>query len=509
MVRFIDTRTGVGTGLTFSDVIIKGIAESGGLFVPDRLPVVSPAEVIALTPMSYAKRAAFIYKKLKLDIDDETIDEISSASYGSQFDDKRIACVETIDEHTHVLELWHGPTSAFKDMALQCMPRFFSAALEKKRAAGEQTDDMLILVATSGDTGKAALQGFADRERCKIAVLYPENGVSQIQRMQMVTQKGDNVAVYGVRGNFDDCQNTVKAVFNDKVFNEWLHEHKALRLSSANSINFGRLMPQIVYYFSAVADLLASGGLKEGELLDICVPTGNFGNILGAFYAKRMGAPIGRLICASNENKILTDFISTGTYDISHRSFIKTPSPSMDILISSNLERLLFHLADGERVARWMDELNEKKKFTVDKETFAEIRALLSADYVTNEESLETLSRIWKDHGYLCDPHTAVAWEVGERLRTPGAPLLIVSTAHWAKFATDVLRALSDIPAGQPLTGSCATHSEFEQLDDIVALARNAGPVPLGLANLVHAHERFSCSIDAGASSLENALEAL
>ena len=509
MVQFIDTRTGDVTGLAFSDVIIKGIAASGGLYVLATLPTVSKQEIRELIPMTYAQRAAFVYKKLELDIDDETIDAIAQASYGDQFDDKRIACVKNIDKRTHVLELWHGPTSAFKDMALQCMPRFFSAALNKKRTAGEQSDDMLILVATSGDTGKAALQGFADRKGCRIAVLYPENGVSQIQRKQMVTQKGDNVAVYGVRGNFDDCQNTVKAVFNDKAFNERLHERKSLRLSSANSINFGRLMPQIVYYFSAVADLLASGELNEGEPLDICVPTGNFGNILGAFYAKRMGAPIGRLICASNENKILTDFISTGTYDISHRSFIKTPSPSMDILISSNLERLLFHLADGERVARWMGELDENKKFTVDKETFAAIRTLLSADYVTNEESLEALSRIWKEHRYLCDPHTAVAWEVGERLRTPGAPLLIVSTAHWAKFATDVLRALSDIPAGQPLTGAYATHTEFEQLDDIVALTRNVSPVPVGLANLSHARERFSSSIDAGASSLENVLEAL
>lgn len=505
MVQFIDTRTGHITGMTFSDVIIKGLAPSGGLFVPDKLPTMTIDEIKALADLSYHERAACVYKLLDLDIDDATLDDICRASYGEQFDDERIAVLTTVKPHTHVLELWHGPTSAFKDMALQCMPRLFSAALAKKRASNPDYNNMMILVATSGDTGKAALEGFADREGCAITVLYPESGVSQIQRKQMVTQRGENVAVFGVRGNFDDCQNTVKAVFNDSAFNERLESEKRLQLSSANSINFGRLMPQIVYYLSACAELMVAGEL-DGEPLDVCVPTGNFGNILGAYYAKQMGAPIGRLLCASNENNILTDFIATGTYDISHRPFIKTPSPSMDILISSNLERMLYHLSDAEHVKAWMTDLREKRRFTLDKETFKKLRELFVADFATNDESLETVARVYREHDYLCDPHTAVAWEVGGRLREPGAPLLVVSTAHWAKFAPDVLRALVGVKAGAAFEGGYATQTEFEQLHSILALAEHASPIPHNLACLECEPERFTEVIDAGAGAIEQKL---
>jgi threonine synthase len=405
-----------------------------------------------------------------------------------------------------VLELWHGPTSAFKDLALQCMPLFFSEAIEMRRAEGEKVDDFLVLVATSGDTGKAALDGFADREHTRIAVFYPADGVSDIQRKQMVTQSGDNVAVYGVRGNFDDCQNAVKAAFSDEAFNAELHAYHGLRLSSANSINWGRLMPQIVYYVSAYADMVAEGGVKAGEPVDVCVPTGNFGNILGAYYARRMGVPIGRLVCASNENKVLSDFIATGAYDISHRAFVTTPSPSMDILISSNLERLLWELSrDAEAVRGWMADLADRGRFQVDRETFRKVRELFSADFVSNDESLATISRIWDEYGYLLDPHTAVAWEVAERSRGED-PMLVVATAHWAKFGADVYKALTGIPYADPLPAGVATLTGVELLAKVQELAPEGACAPRALAELDDQPVRFAGAVDAGAAGVEHAV---
>jgi threonine synthase len=426
-------------------------------------------------------------------------------AYGPQWDDARIAPVAEVVAGTHVLELWHGPTQAFKDMALQCMPLFFSEAISELRARGRAGDDFLILVATSGDTGKAALEGFADRPHTKIVVFYPAEGVSDIQRKQMVTQHGDNVGVFGVRGNFDDCQNAVKAAFNDEAFGTELHERHGIRLSSANSINWGRLMPQIVYYVSAYADMVASGGVRAGEPMDVCVPTGNFGNILGGYYARRMGVPIGRLICASNENKVLTDFIATGVYDISDREFVMTPSPSMDILISSNLERLLFELADAEAVREWMRLLAEERRFKVDVETYQKMRELFSGDFVTNAESLSTVRRVWDEHGYLLDPHTAVAWEVAERLRDEN-PMLVVSTAHWAKFGGDVYRALKGLPYGSPLAADVAQLTGVELLARVQAIATEGACVPRALAELDEAQVRFPGVVDAGREGVENAV---
>ncbi|MDZ4178730.1 MAG: threonine synthase, partial [Coriobacteriia bacterium] len=342
---YLDTRDLDATRPTFSSAVVKGIAEGGGLYVPERLPELTLDEILAFATWPYQRRASAIFTRFGVDMSSERIDALMAQAYGCQWDDERIAPVIEVRPDMHVLELWHGPTSAFKDMALQCMPLFFSESIDLLRARGEAQEDYLILVATSGDTGKAALEGFADRDHTRIAVFYPAEGVSDIQRKQMVTQRGDNVMVYGVRGNFDDCQNAVKAAFADDAFNDELKRRHGLRLSSANSINWGRLLPQIVYYVSAYADMVASGGVKPGEPMDVCVPTGNFGNILGAYYARLMGVPIGRLICASNENNVLSDFIATGVYDISGRAFVTTPSPSMDILISSNLERLLYHLA--------------------------------------------------------------------------------------------------------------------------------------------------------------------
>lgn len=503
---FHDTR-GLGSGRpTFTRVVVKGIAEGGGLFVPDKLPRLDLDEILAFADLPYWQRAATVFERFGVDLAPERIAVLMQEAYGAQWDDARIAPVVEVRPDIHVLELWHGPTSAFKDMALQCMPLFFSAAVEDLQDADEIEDDFLILVATSGDTGKAALQGFADRAHTKIVVFYPAEGVSDIQLRQMVTQAGDNLAVFGVRGNFDDCQSAVKAAFNDEEFGRELHGQYGLRLSSANSINWGRLLPQIVYYVSAYADMVASGGVKAGDVIDVCVPTGNFGNILGAYYAREMGVPIGRLICASNENKVLTDFIATGLYDISDRPFVTTPSPSMDILISSNLERLLYHLTDAERVRGWMAELAEHGRFQVDPGTFRAMRALFVGDYVTNDEALATVRRVFAETGYLLDPHTAVAWEVAERT-FECAPMLVVATAHWAKFGGDVLKALEGLGYTDPLPERFAGLTGTQLLAEVCKIAgASCASVPEALATLDDAPVRFDEVLDAGQEGIESAV---
>lgn len=503
-ITYRDTRGLDTSERVFTDVIVKGIAPGGGLFVPAMLPSLTLDEVVAFAGMPYWQRAADIFGRLGVDLDAATIESLMKDAYGAQWNDERIAPVVEVVSDMHVLELWHGPTSAFKDMALQCTPRFFSAAIEAKQSRGELDDDFLVLVATSGDTGKAALEGFADRPHTSVVVFYPADGVSDIQRKQMVTQAGANVGVFGVRGNFDDCQSAVKAAFADEAFNSELHSGHHLRLSSANSINWGRLMPQIVYYVSAYADMVASGGVKAGEPIDVCVPTGNFGNIMGAYYAKLMGVPIERMICASNENKVLADFIATGEYDISGREFVTTPSPSMDILISSNLERLLFHVAGPDKVRAWMEQLAAEKRFRVDAETFKSIRELMVGDYVSNEESLATVRSVYAETGYLMDPHTAVAWEVSERTRGEN-PVLVVSTAHWAKFGGDVLKALLGTGYGEPLAAGLDEMSGVELLGEVQRIAQGAC-VPKALAELDEATVRFSEVVDAGRDAVEDAV---
>lgn len=501
-----DTRGNTVDGRpTFTDVVVKGIAPSGGLFVPDSLPTFSLDEIIAFAQMPYWRRAAAVFSRFGVDLPDDRIDTLMQQAYGDQWDDSRVAPVVEVTAGMHVLELWHGPTSAFKDMALQCLPLFFSEAVALQQERGELDDDFLVLVATSGDTGKAALEGFADRRHTNVVVFYPADGVSDIQRKQMVTQHGENVGVFGVRGNFDDCQSAVKAAFADETFNAELHERFGLKLSSANSINWGRLLPQIVYYVSAYADMVASGGVKAGEVLDVCVPTGNFGNILGAFYARLAGVPIGRLVCASNENKVLSDFIATGVYDISDRPFVTTPSPSMDILISSNLERLLYHVAGPEQVREWMAQLAETRRFQVDQDTFRELRELFIGDHVSNDESLATIRRVWDEHGYLLDPHTAVAWEVAERT-FDDAPILIVSTAHWAKFGVDVLKALRGLPCADPLPADYEGLTGVEVLAKVQELAPEGACVPRALAELDDAEVRFRDVVDAGRDGVEDAI---
>jgi threonine synthase len=524
---YSDTRGLAPEPLTFTQAIVKGIAEGGGLFVPRVLPRLALDEVVALNTMPYAAQAAALYRRFGVDLPDQTIDALMAESYGSSFDAPEIAPVTEVAPDTFVLELWHGPTSAFKDMALQCLPPFFSAAVEQQRARaarstqvakeggeggmdgeGGAADDFLILVATSGDTGKAALEGFKDRPHTRIAVFYPHGGVSDIQFRQMATQQGGNVAVFGVEGNFDDCQNAVKAAFSDRAFGADLARRHHLRLSSANSINWGRLLPQVVYYASAYARLVGRGALKAGRRLDVCVPTGNFGNILAAWYAQAIGVPVGRLLCASNENRVLTDFINTGTYDISAREFRLTPSPSMDILVSSNLERQLFELAgrDSARIRSWMDDLGRTGRFTVDRETFAALRTGFSADWVGNDESLATIREVFEEHGYLLDPHSAVAWRVAERLRDAD-PVLVVSTAHWSKFGADVCRALNGVPAGRPLPGKAAALSGVA-LNTLLADEYGAGAVPPALAGLDKAPLRFTQVCGSDTRSIEDALTA-
>ena len=503
---YLDTRGQDAAGRTFTDVVVRGIAPGGGLYVPETLPTVALEDVLSFAEKPYWRRAATVFEWFGVDVPELRTAELTQLAYGSQWDDARIAPVEEVIAGTHVLELWHGPTQAFKDMALQCMPLFFSEAIEMRRASGSETDDYLVLVATSGDTGKAALEGFADREHTSIVVFYPAEGVSDIQRLQMVTQHGENVGVFGVKGNFDDCQNAVKAAFNDPDFASELHSSRSLKLSSANSINWGRLLPQIVYYVSAYADMVVSGGVIAGEPIDVCVPTGNFGNILGAYYARRIGVPIGRLLCASNENNVLTDFINTGTYDISGRDFVTTPSPSMDILISSNLERQLYELTrDPARIRDWMASLHTTGRFTVDRPTFGEMRSLYAADFCSNDESLATIRRVWDETGYLLDPHTAVAWEVAERLRGEN-PVLVVATAHWAKFGTDVYKAMAGLGYDDPMPADMARLSGVQLLKRVQEMAPTGACVPRALAELEEKPVRFAGIVETGRDGIESAV---
>lgn len=503
MNYYIDTRGKAGQAVPFTQAVVNGLADGGGLYVPQSIPHLSVDEIVKLADLPYAQRAAAVYKAFQTDIDDETIDKLMGLAYGENFDDERVCPITSLADDVHVLELWHGPTSAFKDMALQCLPLYFSESARRLREQGLIDNKFLILVATSGDTGKAALAGFADKKDVAIAVMYPDGGVSDIQRKQMATQEGGNVMVWAVRGNFDDCQTGAKNVFSDKTFNDRLEGEKRVALSSANSINWGRLLPQVVYYLSAYATLVRNGKVEAGAAIDVCVPTGNFGNILAAWYARKMGAPIERLVCASNENRVLADFINTGTYDISNREFKLTPSPSMDILVSSNLERQLFELTgrNTEAISNWMDDLKSNGSFRVDRETFSKMRDAFSGDSVDNTSCLKTIKRVFEQQNYLIDPHTAVAYEVAQRTKSEN-PMLVASTAHWAKFGANVYRALHDIDAGEPLPPDVASLTGCE-LNALIERETNAGPIPSGLADLDTKEVRFEKVMDKSRETIE------
>lgn len=425
-----------------AEAIVRGLAPDGGLFVPETIPCMDADEINSLCKMNYRGRAAHIIAKYMVEFDRSEIEGFVTAAYGKNFDDERIAPLRFLDDNTAVLELWHGPTCAFKDMALQILPHLLTASLKK---CGEERT-ACILVATSGDTGKAALEGFADVEGTKIHVFYPRDGVSDVQKLQMITQSGKNVGVTAVEGNFDDAQTGVKKIFADKAFAQELSE-RGYFLSSANSINWGRLLPQIVYYFSAYCDYVNSGRIFYGQQLDFAVPTGNFGNILACWYAKQMGLPVSRLICCSNENRVLADFIASGVYD-KKREFKTTISPSMDILVSSNLERLLYSVSGSDaEVAQYMCELSENGRYSVSDSIRFALAANFSGGWCSDDEAKRAIAELWNEHGYLMDTHTAVAYKVTEdhRARTmSNVPTVIVSTASPFKFCDSVLSALGE-----------------------------------------------------------------
>ncbi len=474
-MNYISTR-GNNQKMTSAQAIIAGLADDGGLFVPDELPQVDMEFIKGLTKLSYQERAARVLGCFLTDYTDEEIKGCVERAYGGgKFDDAAVAPLN-IMEDVSVLELWHGPTSAFKDMALQLLPQLLSTALKK---TGEK-NQVLILVATSGDTGKAALEGFRDVEQTKIIVFYPENGVSRIQKLQMVTQQGENVAVTAVKGNFDDAQSGVKAIFSDREFNAKLNE-AGVSLSSANSINWGRLVPQIVYYFSAYADLLKAGVIRAGDEISFTVPTGNFGDILAGYYALRMGLPVKKLICASNTNNVLTDFLTTGVYD-RNRDFFKTISPSMDILISSNLERLLYHVTnDATQVAEWMKSLAETGRYDVGADVLAKIQATFGCDWADDQKTMETINAVYDERKYIADTHTAVAWDSAHKYMLQGnaEPMVVVSTASPYKFNESVLTALGEAIEGM---------DEFQLLDKLQSM--NSFKIPAGLAALKNAEVR-------------------
>ena len=448
-----------------SQAIAQGLSDEGGLFVPQSFPQV---DVKAICALDYPEMAAAIVGQYLTDYSQEFLQDAAKATYGAAFCGKA-GYLAPVSDEVYSLELWHGPTCAFKDYALQLMPKLL---VEAKKMLG-RTETTRILVATSGDTGKAALAGYADLDGIEIEVFYPNDGTSEIQHLQMATQKGENVQVYAVQGNFDDAQTGVKKVFADADVAAEL-EKRGIRLSSANSINWGRLVPQIVYYFYAYFRLAEQGAVEWGKPVDFCVPTGNFGDILAGYYAKQMGLPVGRLVCASNKNNVLTDFLRTGTYD-ARRTFYKTTSPSMDILISSNLERLLYHVSgSSEKVAGWMQELSATGKYTVDAETLAKIQQSFAAGYADDADgAAEIKARFDGDH-YLCDTHTAVAFRVAETRRTD-APMVVLSTASPFKFPRDVLTALggeapaSDFAAMAALTAGTGAEApaSLRELDKL------------------------------------------
>lgn len=436
-MNYISTRDSK-VSVSASESIVKGISKDGGLFVPSSFPIITLDEIASLLDKSYKERSAYIINKYLTEYTYDELLDLTSKAY-SKFDSEETAPLVKLDDGTFVMELWHGPTCAFKDMALTLLPYLMTASRDKVGA----TEKTLILVATSGDTGKAALEGFSDVDGTEIIVFYPSDGVSDMQKLQMATQEGKNVHVAAIKGNFDDAQSGVKKIFADSKVNDELLK-LGYKLSSANSINWGRLVPQISYYISAYCDLVASDEINLGDKVNFCVPSGNFGNILAGYYAKRMGLPVNKLICASNENNVLTDFMNTGVYDI-NRDFYKTTSPSMDILISSNLERLLFELfdRDDEKIRDLMDKLKNGGKYSIDKNLID--KNDFTGGCCNVEDTSDTISNVFDEYGYLLDTHTAVAMNVYTNYVVATGdetPTVIVSTASPYKFPCDVYEAI-------------------------------------------------------------------
>ena len=535
-MQFFSTRD-QNRKVTSSQAIAQGLSDEGGLFVPESFPQV---DVKALCGLDYPALAAAVVREYLTDYDPAFLTDATRSTYGAAFGGKA-GYLAPVEGDTYALELWHGPTCAFKDYALQLMPKLL---VEAKKNLG-RTEKTLILVATSGDTGKAALDGYHDIPGVEIAVFYPTGGTSEIQRLQMATQEGANVAVYAVRGNFDDAQTGVKKVFGDTAIAAELAKRnirlssansinwgrlvpqivyyfaayaqllkagritfgdevdfcvptgnfgdtaiaaelakRNIRLSSANSINWGRLVPQIVYYFAAYAQLLKAGQIALGDAVDFCVPTGNFGDILAGYYAKQMGLPVGKLVCASNENNVLTDFLTTGTYT-ARRAFYKTTSPSMDILVSSNLERLLYHVTGSDtEVASLMKQLNETGSYTVRPETLAAIQESFACGWSSEAQVAEEIRARYEQDHYLCDTHTAVAFHVAAQHKRDGVPMVVLSTASPFKFPRSVLEAL----------GHAAPANDFEAMQQLEEATGCTAPA--SLSALRQKAERFHTVID-------------
>jgi len=481
---------------TSAQAIKQGLSVEGGLFVPECFPIVELSEIEGLKSKSYQEIAKFVIGKYLTDFTNEELESCVTKAYTREkFETDSIAPLYELKENEYFLELWHGPTCAFKDMALQILPHLLTVSAKK---TGEDKT-ITILVATSGDTGKAALEGFKDVDGTKIIVFYPKDGVSDIQKLQMITQEGNNVFVSGVNGNFDDAQNGVKKIFTDGAFKKELFDSNVV-LSSANSINFGRLVPQVVYYFNSYVELLKNNKIKSGDKINVVVPTGNFGNILAAYYAKRMGLPINKLICASNKNNVLTDFINTGIYD-KNRTFNLTISPSMDILISSNLERFIYEISgkDDKIVSEYMDKLSKDGKYEISDELKKTVKENFYGGFCDDEKTLVTIRETFEKYNYLIDTHTAVAKAVYDEYvekTNDTTPTVIASTASPYKFLSSVLDAINP--------------GEVCEIDDFAMLERlsecSNTPVPKSLAQLKDKKVRFDniCEKD----GLKNTVEA-
>ena len=479
--------------VTASQAILKGLADDGGLFVPVSIPKL-PVSLGELKEMTYQEIAYTVMKEFLTDFTEEELKSCIAKAYDSKFDTEEIAPLAKVED-AYYLELFHGATIAFKDMALSILPHLLTTSAKKNQVKNE----IVILTATSGDTGKAALAGFADVEGTKIIVFYPKNGVSRVQELQMVTQKGDNTSVVAIHGNFDNAQSGVKAMFENKELEKELNE-AGYQFSSANSINIGRLVPQVVYYVYAYAKLLQNEEIAEDEEINVVVPTGNFGNILAAYYAKNMGIPIAKLICASNENKVLFDFFQTGTYD-RNREFVLTTSPSMDILISSNLERLIYKISgeDARKDTDLMTELKTKGSYAITGEMKANL-ADFAAGYATEEQVAKTIHDIYEDTGYVMDTHTAVAATVYKAYREDSKDdrkTVIASTASPYKFAGSVMSAIDPKYKGQ---------DDFKLIEELQKVSGTE--LPNAIKEIMNAEIRHNteCDVDQMEQTVKNIL---
>lgn len=465
--------------------ILQGISQEGGLFVPSYFPKIDLDFLKELSELSYIERAKKVLSLYLTDFSDDQLQKCISKAYSPEkFDNGEITQLSHLFEGRYMLELWHGPTCAFKDMALQLLPHLLKTSAKINGCE----DEIIILTATSGDTGKAALDGFSDVEGTKIIVFYPAFGVSDMQKRQMITQEGKNVSVCAIDGNFDDAQSAVKTIFTNEELKAELAKNN-MRFSSANSINFGRLVPQVVYYISSYCDLVKNGDINTGDEVNICVPTGNFGNILAAYYAKQMGLPVGKFICASNKNNVLTDFINTGVYN-KNRDFYATSSPSMDILISSNLERLLYHLYDGDdkAVSELYKSLNETGVFKVSDTVLAKLQNEFYGEFCDDGKVKDVIGDLFEKYSYLCDTHTAVAVGVCNEYKdktNDARPVIIASTANPYKFTKNVLSAVTDkeLP-----------NDEYDQLDMLNKIS--GVEIPKSLGELKNKEIRFKKQID-------------